>query len=133
MNAQQKAALDTHVHCAVLANAGAGKTQVLVQRLLRILVVENVEIDAVVAITFTRAAAMEMRQRLHHLIDGILAGTEEPAPYLGGMPRAVFEPRLRRVLMQIGSAHQHIPQFLCVAGAAVCRCGWSLCRCARCR
>ncbi|MFN4909204.1 MAG: UvrD-helicase domain-containing protein [Bacteroidota bacterium] len=104
MNAQQKAALDTHVHCAVLANAGAGKTQVLVQRLLRILVVENVEIDAVVAITFTRAAAMEMRQRLHHLIDGILAGTEEPAPYLGGMPRAVFEPRLRRVLMQIGSA-----------------------------
>ncbi|HBB25666.1 MAG TPA: hypothetical protein DCZ59_05320, partial [Bacteroidetes bacterium] len=69
MNAQQQAALDTHVHCAVLANAGAGKTQVLVQRLLRILVVENVDIDAVVAISFTRAAAMEMRQRLHHLID----------------------------------------------------------------
>jgi ATP-dependent helicase/nuclease subunit A len=115
MNAQQKAALDTHVHCAVLANAGAGKTQVLVQRLLRILVVENVNIDAVVAITFTRAAAMEMRQRLHHLIDAILQGTEDPAPYLGEMPSAVVEPRLRRVLMQIGSARISTFHSFCAA------------------
>ncbi|MBU3699407.1 MAG: hypothetical protein FGM33_05270 [Candidatus Kapabacteria bacterium] len=103
MNAQQQAALDTHVHCAVLANAGAGKTQVLVQRLLRILVVENVEPDRVVAITFTRAAAMEMRQRLHELIESILRGTEDPAPYLGSLPPTSYEPRLRRLLVQIGS------------------------------
>ncbi|HBB25995.1 MAG TPA: hypothetical protein DCZ59_06980, partial [Bacteroidetes bacterium] len=93
----------------------AGILLVLVQRLLRFLVVDNVDIDAVVAITFTRAAAMEMRQRLHHLIDGILQGTEDPAPYLGQMPRAIFEPRLRRVLMQIGSARISTFHSFCAA------------------
>ncbi len=115
MNPQQQAALDTHVHCAVLANAGAGKTQVLVQRLLRILVVENVEPDRVVAITFTRAAAMEMRQRLHELIESILHGTEDPAPYLGSLQPEQYVPRLRRLLVQIGSTRISTFHSFCAA------------------
>ena len=48
----------------VSAAAGSGKTRVLVERLLDRVVREGVDIDRFLVITFTRAAASELRERV---------------------------------------------------------------------
>ncbi len=103
-NPQQIAALDRHIHCAVVANAGSGKTSVLVERFMRILLIEAVRIDQVVAITFTRAAAAEMRQRLHEQIHTLLTQPDQQAPYLEHVSAQKLQSRLRSLSVQIGSA-----------------------------
>jgi ATP-dependent exoDNAse (exonuclease V) beta subunit len=66
-NIQQKEALDTTVSVLVEAGAGAGKTAVLVQRYLRLLE-KGILIQNIVAITFTRKAAFEMKSRVHETL-----------------------------------------------------------------
>ncbi|HEY2558854.1 MAG TPA: UvrD-helicase domain-containing protein [Caldimonas sp.] len=56
-------ACDPARSCAVEACAGSGKTWMLVSRMLRALL-DGIEPQEILAITFTRAAAGEMRQRL---------------------------------------------------------------------
>jgi ATP-dependent helicase/nuclease subunit A len=64
--------LDRHV--SVTAGPGSGKTTVLVERYLHILREhKNLNIDQIVAITFTNRAANEMRERLRKDLDLILA------------------------------------------------------------
>src|SRR2546428_3351895 len=74
---QETAAHTLDRHVSVTAGPGSGKTTVLVQRYLHILR-ENKElnIDQIVAITFTNRAANEMRERLRKDLDRILAGCE---------------------------------------------------------
>ncbi len=60
---RQREASDPGVSVWVSANAGTGKTKVLTDRLLRLLL-SGVAPESVVAITFTRAAAAEMENRL---------------------------------------------------------------------
>ena len=47
----------------VAAAAGSGKTAVLVERIITKLLREEQEIDRLLVVTFTNAAASEMRQR----------------------------------------------------------------------
>lgn len=65
---EQQAALDLHLHCAVHANAGSGKTSVVTHRFVKILIESGAQLDQIIAITFTRAAATEMRERIHRLL-----------------------------------------------------------------
>src|SRR6185436_3983754 len=63
--------LDRHV--SVTAGPGSGKTTVLVERYLHILRQnKNLNIDQIVAITFTNRAANEMRERLRKRLNQIL-------------------------------------------------------------
>lgn len=45
----------------VSASAGSGKTAVLVQRILHIIADQKVDVDRLLVVTFTQAAAAEMR------------------------------------------------------------------------
>jgi len=68
-NDSQKQALDARRNLAVRANAGSGKTSVLVERIAQILAQSwddeaPLELTKIVAITFTRKAAAELEDRL---------------------------------------------------------------------
>lgn len=48
----------------VSASAGAGKTTVLIDRLIKRIVQDKVPVSRILALTFTEAAAAEMKHRL---------------------------------------------------------------------
>ena len=58
----------------VNAAAGSGKTAVLVERIINKVINENVDIDKMLVVTFTNAAASEMRERI---LDAIYKKLEE--------------------------------------------------------
>src|SRR5579884_4319619 len=63
-NPQQAAAIaHTDGPAAFIAAAGTGKTAILVQRLVRLIADEGIAPEAVLCVTFTRAAADEMEKR----------------------------------------------------------------------
>jgi ATP-dependent helicase/nuclease subunit A len=72
---QAAAAYEIKKHISVTAGPGSGKTTVLVERYLHILRQKpNLNIDQIVAITFTNRAANEMRERLREELNLILQG-----------------------------------------------------------
>ncbi len=64
----QALALNTQQNVVIEACAGSGKTWLLVARLLKLLL-QGVQPAQIVAITFTRKAAQEMKQRLADMLD----------------------------------------------------------------
>ena len=58
----------------VAAAAGSGKTAVLVERIIQKILNDNVDIDKLLVVTFTNAAASEMRERV---LDAIYKKLEE--------------------------------------------------------
>ena len=61
---QQLAINTTGFNITVSASAGAGKTAVLVERLMKRIIQDKISVDKIVALTFTEAAAAEMKNRL---------------------------------------------------------------------
>lgn len=63
-NEQKQAVESLGSNILVSASAGAGKTGVLVQRLKKRVLVDKVRVSRILAMTFTQAAASEMKKRL---------------------------------------------------------------------
>lgn len=61
---QQDAIYDKGSNILVAAAAGSGKTAVLVERIINKVINDNVDIDKILVVTFTNAAASEMRERI---------------------------------------------------------------------
>ena len=60
----------------VSASAGAGKTRVLIERITKEILSGKIDIDRILAMTFTSAAAEEMKKRLHQSL--VTASKEHP-------------------------------------------------------
>ncbi len=60
----------------VSASAGAGKTRVLIERITKQILSGKIDIDRILAMTFTSAAAEEMKKRLHQSL--VKASKEHP-------------------------------------------------------
>lgn len=65
---QKKAVLHNTGACCVIANAGAGKTKVLTSRIAN-LTMNNVQPSNILAVTFTKKAGEEMKERLEKMIN----------------------------------------------------------------
>lgn len=72
----QRRAADPHVSVFVTANAGSGKTKVLVDRIARLLL-EGSKPSAFLCITYTKAAAAEMQRRLFERLGGWCVAEDE--------------------------------------------------------
>ncbi len=68
LTAQQHAAVTACGNALVVAGAGTGKTRTLIERCLRLLLQERVSIERLLLVTFTEAAAAEMRHRLREAL-----------------------------------------------------------------
>ena len=73
----QRFAADPHTSVFVSANAGSGKTKVLVERVSRILL-GGVRPDKILCLTYTKAAASEMQSRLFDVLGdwSVLSGED---------------------------------------------------------
>ena len=66
-NARNRA-IEPHHSFIVQAPAGSGKTEILVQRILNLLACNATHPENIIAITFTRKAAQEMKTRIHQAL-----------------------------------------------------------------
>ena len=62
---QEKAITKRHKSLLVSAAAGSGKTAVLVERVIRLIRDEDVSLENMLIVTFTNAAAAEMKERIY--------------------------------------------------------------------
>ena len=77
---QQQLAIDTTgTNILVSASAGAGKTSVLVGRLTKRVVKDHIPLSRILALTFTEAAAAEMKTRLAFSLHQVYAVSKDDA------------------------------------------------------
>src|ERR1039458_2651376 len=65
----QRQAVAARGNVLVMAGAGTGKTHTLVERCLDCIIREGVSLDEILVVTFTEAAAAEMKQRLRAALE----------------------------------------------------------------
>ena len=107
---RQKKALDLTKHISVTANAGSGKTRVLVERYVAA-VGEGVDVEQILCLTFTEKAALELRQKI---VDGINSGFFSRGSGGTADKRGGFMAQARRKMLEanISTIHAFCSQVL---------------------
>lgn len=89
---QQKAIDERDKNILVAAAAGSGKTAVLVERIKKLIIEDGVSIDRMLIVTFTNAAAAEMKEKIrvaiNREIDADPANSQKLRQQLNVLPRA---------------------------------------------
>ncbi|MBR5742152.1 MAG: UvrD-helicase domain-containing protein, partial [Firmicutes bacterium] len=75
---QREAIEDRGNDLLVSAAAGSGKTAVLVERITQLILRDRVPVTNMLVVTFTKAAASEMRERIHRSLRDALAEAADP-------------------------------------------------------
>ena len=91
---EQRAAIGAEGEVLVSASAGSGKTFVMIERMVSLVLSGKAEVSGILAVTFTNLAAGEMKERLRAAI--VARVNEESDPHM----RA----HLKEQLLQIGTA-----------------------------
>ncbi|MCI5774070.1 MAG: UvrD-helicase domain-containing protein [Erysipelotrichaceae bacterium] len=82
-NHEQLAAINTiDTNILVSASAGAGKTSVLVERLMKRCLQDKVSLNKIIALTFTDAAAAEMKKRLSASLNKLYQQDDSDKEYI---------------------------------------------------
>ncbi|MHC4340019.1 MAG: UvrD-helicase domain-containing protein [Planctomycetota bacterium] len=95
---QRRAAIAGERSVAVVAGAGTGKTRVLTERYLHLVLERDVEITRVLAVTFTEKAAREMKDRIRAAL--VHAGRRDLARASEFAPISTIHAFLARVLRE---------------------------------
>ncbi|WNX89836.1 UvrD-helicase domain-containing protein [Emergencia timonensis] len=89
---QQRAIDEREKNILVAAAAGSGKTAVLVERIKKLVIEDGVSIDRMLIVTFTNAAAAEMKEKIrvaiNQEIDADPANSQNLRQQLNLLPRA---------------------------------------------
>ena len=85
---QQRAIDERGKSLLVSAAAGSGKTAVMVERITRMITEENYSIDEMLIVTFTNAAASEMREKIRRAMKGKARENPGMRRQLDLLPRA---------------------------------------------
>src|SRR5260221_425566 len=80
---QQRKAINGRGNLLVVAGAGTGKTRTLVARCLRLVVEEKASLENILMVTFTEAAAAEMRARIRKELFALQGARPEDAHLAG--------------------------------------------------
>jgi len=95
---QSAAVFATGSSVAVVAGAGTGKTRVLTERYLHLAIGKNVDVRRILAVTFTKKAAREMKDRIRAAF--VERGDEERARQVEFAPISTVHTFLGRVLRE---------------------------------
>ena len=117
---QEKAIKTRHKNILVAAAAGSGKTRVLVARIISQILAHECSVDEMLVVTFTNAAAAEMRERIDKALGEALqqaekretaAWLERQQVLLSGASICTFHAFCQRVIRQNIDAIDVDPQF----------------------
>ncbi|HEX5219225.1 MAG TPA: UvrD-helicase domain-containing protein [Verrucomicrobiae bacterium] len=75
---QQQAAIAARGNVLVAAGAGTGKTSTVTERCLDLIIRERCSVGEILMVTFTEAAAAEMRERIRHALHQAAASPPDP-------------------------------------------------------
>ena len=78
LTSSQQQAVAARGNVLVMAGAGTGKTHTLVERCLELIAKEKASLDEILVVTFTEAAATEMRRRLREALEREAARDPDP-------------------------------------------------------
>jgi DNA helicase-2/ATP-dependent DNA helicase PcrA len=78
---QKDAVLSKNRYVRIIAGAGAGKTETLTRKIVKLLLVNDVPPSAIVAFTFTEKAAQSMKSRIYERVKQM--GGDEQCVRLG--------------------------------------------------
>ena len=103
-DAEQKAVIDADGRIIVSASAGSGKTKVMIDRMENELSRENCDVGEILALTFTKKAAAQMRDRLEKKLIGeinALTDLEEGTGQACGEEKEALQKRKNHLKKQL--------------------------------